>query len=695
MSKVPPILLAKIAALRWRERFLRLTWGAARVAALVLLALLAACAIDWFMDLWDDTPFALRVGLLLGQMALAALLLVLLLLLPILVRLRDDALALLVEEKRPELQHRLISALQLNRPGARTAGMSPELLAAMTRQATEQVAPMSFAALADHRRLKRALLVLCPALLLFGGWLALCPDTALALLQRQLLWDVEIPRAVHIESDTAAIWPSGEEVVLRFKATGPDLGPDCSGTVRIRPDGQESFSVPLTFEAYAGDTAYYTARLRPASVDFHYTARLGDGRMRQPSRVRYVPRPSVSAQEAYVQLPGYLGLQPDGTTYEERHPTGDVGGMPELSVRIVAKTQKPVLRAILQTYGSPYPDLAGETGLSKTHQARALVVSTLSGLAMSALPPGPLGGLGALAAGQGTVPLRTLQRRFRRTTQDLEWWFDLRPTETSYSIVVFDEYGFQSRTMTVRTLRIEPEPPPTIVLHPELFPIREGFSKGQAKTVLVEGLPLPLLGKHRPGNLPIAYEAFGPYGIGKVQLKIGVLRGNNSSGDRLRRGTLELWGRLELEEYAGSARRPRAFDLSTGAFKDSSAQEQIYFFAVPLPRPAAPGQWPRMLGGGRFDYKVAGFVDIRTGEPFEFEVGDRVVFYLEVFNRNPDPKKALMAKSQQTREKDVASMEEFFRVCNDTLQEASRIESLMYMQQQVYDRPWLSIFGFK
>jgi hypothetical protein len=698
MSKIPPILLKKLAQLRRRERLLRLALGAARVAALLLAVLLAACAVDWLIDLWDETPWALRVGMLVGQLALAAVALALLVLLPLLTRLRDDALALFVEDKCPELQHRLISALQLNRAGARIEGMSPELLAAMTKEAAQQVATLPCAALADHRRLGHGLLLLAPVSLVIAALALLFPETVSALLQRQLLADIDIPRTVELASDTPEIWPSGEDVVLRFKARGAGLDAGRTGTVRVRPDGQPSFTVPLTFEALQEGTAIFTARLRPASVDFLYTARLGDGRTRKPSRVRYVPRPSIDQQEAYVLLPRYLDYSRRRARFEQHQPTGDVIGMPDLAARIVARTQKPIFRAVLQTYGSPYPDLSGPTGLSKTHQDRVNLASTLSALAMSAAPnTGALTALGPATAAQQSVPLRRFEWSSAAGAKEVQWQIDLRPTETTYSIVVFDEYGFASKTYTVRALRIEPEPPPTVELLAESWSAAPEFSKGKSKHSYAdfEGLPLPIVSNGKPGPMPISYKAFGPYGIGKVQLKIAVFRGQNNSGDRLRRGIVELWGTLELEEFAQSPRRPRRFDLSTGAFEDSTNKEQIYFYPLPLSIGDDKAAWPRMLAGGRFDYKVAGFIDVRTGRPFVFQPDDHVVVYLEVFNRNPDPKKALMARSARAREKDVTTLEIFVKVLNDTLQEAERLAVLMRMQEEVYDRPWLSIFGFK
>src|SRR5205807_3381794 len=126
MSQVPPILLKKLAQLRTRERLLRLALGAARAAALVLLALLLACLVDWTYDLWEDTPLTLRTLLVVAQLALAGLAVLLFVALPQLTRLRDETLALFVEDKQPHFQHRLISALELNRPGAQTKGMSRE-----------------------------------------------------------------------------------------------------------------------------------------------------------------------------------------------------------------------------------------------------------------------------------------------------------------------------------------------------------------------------------------------------------------------------------------------------------------------------------------------------------------------------------------------------------------------------------------
>jgi hypothetical protein len=258
---------------------------------------------------------------------------------------------------------------------------------------------------------------------------------------------------------------------------------------------------------------------------------------------------------------------------------------------------------------------------------------------------------------------------------------------------VFDEYGFSSKTETVRTIKVEPEPPPKVELHAESFPGWAGAEfqgKSRAAQLLdFEGMPLPLVDEGKPGPMPISFEAYGPYGLGKAQLKIGVIRGANDSESETKKEKLERWVTLPLPEVKATE---RIFDKNKGAFVDSNDTESIPFYAVPSSKPDE--MWPRIIGGARFDYFPTGFLNPADGKPFVFKPDDQIVVYVEVFNRNPDPAKALMGKSR-VREKDVVPMERFERWCFDTLQEASRIETLMYMQQQVYDRPWLSIFGWK
>src|SRR5437660_1727996 len=125
------MITAKLGRLRRRERSIALAWGVARLLLVVMLALAAACATDWWIDLRRDTPMSLRVGMLTGQLALALGLGSFWVVRPLVRRRSDDAVALFIEQETPALGHVLISAVQLNRPSADTAGMSPELIGDM------------------------------------------------------------------------------------------------------------------------------------------------------------------------------------------------------------------------------------------------------------------------------------------------------------------------------------------------------------------------------------------------------------------------------------------------------------------------------------------------------------------------------------------------------------------------------------
>src|SRR5262249_39046121 len=133
---VPRSIIHQLSKLRRREVLLRLVWGTARSLAVVAIALLAACLIDYVIDREQDTPWVLRLGLFFLQAVLVVGAAALFLVKPLLGgKLSDSELALRVEDKHQKLQHRLISAVQLNQPGAETEGMSAELITKVTREA--------------------------------------------------------------------------------------------------------------------------------------------------------------------------------------------------------------------------------------------------------------------------------------------------------------------------------------------------------------------------------------------------------------------------------------------------------------------------------------------------------------------------------------------------------------------------------
>ncbi len=345
---MPAIVRNLLSRLRGRERFLGFAWAVARAVAVCVLLLIACCGLDWLIDRWGATPFAVRV-LMLGVQILVALAGLVLIALPLVKRWTDDALALWIEDKVPTLGHRLISAVQFNREGAKTAGMSKELMAATTAQAEKQAGNVDLSQVCDPSRMTWAILLLAPVVLLAGGLCGGMPTLSRILLSRQMLGDDEIPRRVHITSVTRKVWPAGEEGWIRFLASGlyPDEEP--TGSVRITPDVGPSFTLALK-----RDGEEFVAKVPPGDGSFTFRAWLADGRLRQPDEVRYAPRPVVQTVRAWVQMPPTIAKRKDGSPYEEEQRGGDVQMRIEGSVvRVAITSQVPLAAGYIGYQGGP------------------------------------------------------------------------------------------------------------------------------------------------------------------------------------------------------------------------------------------------------------------------------------------------------------------------------------------------------
>src|ERR1043166_3119211 len=176
---IPRTITSNLARLRNRERLIRFVWGVCRFGAVVLALLIVACLVDYLIDRDRDTPWAVRY-LLFGVQFLAAIIGGFFFVMwPQLRRLRDTEMALWVEEQTPRLGHRLISAVQLNEPGADVQGMSKELIVVVTQEAEKQAARVHFAGIANHGRLFWSALVLLPVMLVAALLFALWPGMTL------------------------------------------------------------------------------------------------------------------------------------------------------------------------------------------------------------------------------------------------------------------------------------------------------------------------------------------------------------------------------------------------------------------------------------------------------------------------------------------------------------------------------------
>jgi hypothetical protein len=624
---VPRSILKQIGKLRRREVVLRFAWGGARWLAIVGALLALACLIDWIVDRDQDTPWALRIGLLLIQIAVAMAAAGWFLVRPLLrSRLDDTHLALLVEDRHPQFEHRLISAVQLNQPGAFTEGMSPELIAQVTREAEKQASEVSFTSVADTRRLGWSALAAGPVALAGLAAVLLWPSLVLALLQRQLLLDRDVPRAVTLTGVTREVWPIGEKITLRFKVNGKDLD-QYSGEVLVEPDGLPADRYPLEKEWASGsDEAFYVCEVYPGSADFSYRAWMGDGRTRRPLRVHLVARPVIEELAAWTLLPPFC--DPAGKErYAQIQPRGDITGIPGSLGRVAVKVQKPVARAFVELLS--FPDTT-------------------------------------------PVPKRKVDLALDETGHVGVGEFELRSDETAYRVQVIDEHGFVNVPPPQRLVRLVPEEPPQISLLPEILPpANRLFTKDVPDDFDIEGMPV-LIG----GSIPIAYTCTGPYGLGHARLLFRVLKKAASGNDE---PAEERWLILPLAEVKGS-KQTGPFNPLTGGFAKSGPRDQVPFHAVPA---LAPQQLGRIIGGGRFDFRSSGIPDGKGGT-LTLKEGDQIEYCVEIF-ADRDPKSGRPSARSESRVKTVVSFLELARWIGDNVQEARRIRELNDRQAGVFE----------
>jgi hypothetical protein len=646
---IPRSIKQNLAGLRRRERLLLFAWGLARWLGLVVALLLICAAADWLIDRDRDTPWSIRYGLFALQLVVAVGAGFVFLLLPQLRRLRDDDLALFVEDKVPSFRHRLISAVQLNRPGIDLSGMSPELIGVVTREAETQAEGLRFASLADHRRLRQGAAVIVPMLLLAALPFLAWPDLAAALLARQQLHDIDIPRSVYLESVTAEVWPAGDKVTLLYRITGPGVRDDLGGQVTVMPARQPSERFPLALVRETGQGfAEYAAELPAGSHDFEYTARLADGRTRRPSRVRFVPRPIVTEQKAWVLLPEFCGLRPDGSRYEVPQGRGDVVGIKNSAARIAIHVQKPIATAVLEILAPASLDADPTAALPPEQRARVIPMT-----------------LGA-------------------RQQVAEAVFDLRPEETGYRVLVEDEYGFDNVPPPRRGLRVIAEEAP------QVFLLKDTFGEGADSDL--EGIPVPL-----GGSIRIPYVAHGPYGLAGARVLYRPLVEYTSGVEELKQ---KPWVALPLPEVLPNE-KSGPFDPKRGVFQHTSFDQEVPFHAVPSVNPEL--LLGRTLGGGRSFLRTKGLVERdETGKtrPLSLKVGAKIEYCVEIFaDRNdlavqPDPNREYRDDEvrrpwsrSETRITEVVTLEQFQAWGRAVADEESRLRKLDSQQRGVFQQP--------
>jgi hypothetical protein len=627
MQTIPQIGLSKLRSLRGRERLFHVAWGVARWLTLVVAVLLVCTFIDWRVDKDRETPMWLRGGLTIIEASVLGIAGWFWLVRPWTKGPSLVGLARRVETGIPEFGHRLVTSIQL--AGKQKPGVgSPELIETVSRESEAIAEKHSFGKFANVRRLKwAAALIGVPAILAAGMILFYGPALLKALLQRQLLAKVEIPRFNQVESDTQVLWPAGDEVTIRYVVSGKIRETDV-GKVRVHPDGLPADDYALEFAGKIDDNhTLFTARVPHSSVNFEHRAWVGDGRTRTASPVRFEPRPVVTKTDAWVQLPKFLGSKPNGQPYETYQSQGEITGLANNVARVRIAAQKPISEAKV-TLIARTRDGTGEVAKATVHLRPIAEEST------------PTGDVEYPATGQ----------------------FDLTSDLIAYTVDVKDANGFANATPPRRGIQISPDEPPVVRLLPERY--GEAGSTATDEDI-IEGLPIPI-----GGQIPIAYTCRSPQGVGKAFLRYRV----NERGP---------WVPLPLKVVDADPKWG-AFDPNRGTFANAEYGQQVEFFPIPsADRDTLPDY---LSGGGRFDFQTAELTKItEEGRVAKLEIGDRVEFYVEVYDRNPRENRP--PGKSESRIKEVLSPTEVLNRLDQTRQAEGKIRDLEKKEREVFRKP--------
>jgi hypothetical protein len=264
-----------------------------------VLALAAEMIVDWLVEL----PAAVRTGVVAVVLTGAVYAVLRHVLWPIVYGPDDETIALWVEHEEPDLRSRLISSVQLSRPGGVAAGASAGLVAALVRETEEMASPLDFGRVVKTDRLLRVSAITAVIVVLALSALSYAGPVGSDLLKRAMLVPgVDVPRKTRVEVlDGNRLIARGDAVRLAAVAKG--IVPR-GGTLRVQYDGADH---AMTF-AMGPDPKLaggFAAGIENVQDSFTYAVQLNDGHSRE-YRVEAVPRPGVAALECQQVYPPYI-----------------------------------------------------------------------------------------------------------------------------------------------------------------------------------------------------------------------------------------------------------------------------------------------------------------------------------------------------------------------------------------------------
>lgn len=295
------VIRSKLSAVRTRHKTLSLATGIAAGLASLLIALAITMFFDWLLNLSYLTRaimLAINLGLVgwwVWKHTIS----------PIMFGPDEEDAALWIERAYPEFQSRLISSIQLVRPGVlASAGASPLLVAALVRETESMASRVQNPRVVNGDRCTKLSGLATASLVVFIAGFVLISHVATPLLLRAFLVpNVPVPRKTRVvlQHPPEVFVARGDDLVIRAQAVG--IVPD-NGRIKLRfRGGDQSYSM----EPEAEDRSIFARKIENVQDSFTYVAKLYDGESEE-AKVTVVARPTVVSIECIQHWPAYTGV---------------------------------------------------------------------------------------------------------------------------------------------------------------------------------------------------------------------------------------------------------------------------------------------------------------------------------------------------------------------------------------------------
>jgi hypothetical protein len=357
---------ARLSRLRGAIRGLFALDGCSRLVLALVAFVIVTFLLDWSLIL----PAGVRLVLLVAGLAGFGVLSFRRIFYPLGVKITDDDLALFVERHFPELNDRLISAIQLTREPAdgSSSTNSPELVAALVADAEQATANIDFRRVIIGKHVGKIALWALLMAAAIGGAAAAMPGYAGIYLNRVLGGATKWPQRTHLH---VLDFQNNRKVIAR----GDDF------TIAVEYDGREPSKTLLEYKFQTGEKG--RERMSPlAGKRFQFTfTRVtgpfeffieGGDDVTAVHSVETVTPPSLDNVKLYYEYPTYMRMA--NTPSDRPETSGNVVAPFGTKVRFEALTNEDLKSASLAV-GFKGKENVSDLPVSKSPEAKPRILS--------------------------------------------------------------------------------------------------------------------------------------------------------------------------------------------------------------------------------------------------------------------------------------------------------------------------------